>query len=99
MIVIDWSAVTLGLGIGAVASLLFFAGLSWGMRTALRMDNPVPALALSAALRIGALLAVGWGVAALSGPFALFGFALAFLTVRTLCIIGARWPRTDRGAP
>ncbi|MEP3443006.1 MAG: ATP synthase subunit I [Sulfitobacter sp.] len=99
MIIMDWSAISLGLAIGTVASALFFAGLGWGMRMALRTNSPTSVLVLSAAVRIAALLIVGWAVVAVSGPFALAGFAFAFLLVRTLSVIGARVQRVERGAP
>ncbi|WP_299565305.1 ATP synthase subunit I [uncultured Sulfitobacter sp.] len=79
---VDWAAVAGGLAIGAVLSVLFFAGLKVGMRLALRTRTPVGFLALSAALRIAVLLAAGWGVVQQGGVWAFAGFALAFLVVR-----------------
>lgn len=81
MIAIDWSAFGLGAVIGALVGALFFAGLAYGMRLALRASRPAPVLLLSAALRIGLLLSVGWLVAG-QGLAALAGFALAFVAAR-----------------
>lgn len=90
MIVMDWSAVAVGLLIGLVTSGMFFAGLEFGMRLALRTERPVNILVLSAALRIIVLLGVVWGVVVFLGPFALGGFAVAFLAVRGAAMALAR---------
>lgn len=87
---IEWGAVLAGLGIGAVTSLLFFAGLGIGMRLALRQERPVLILMLSSAVRIAALLGIGWAVATSLGAFALAGFALMFLVARTIAVALAR---------
>ena len=64
MIDIDWAMLAAaGLG-GALAAGLFLGGLALGVRLALGFRWPVAALLVSAALRIGALLWVGWLVAA-----------------------------------
>lgn len=90
MIAMDWSALALGAMIGAVASTLFFAGLGLGLRLALRAARPAGVLAVSSIVRITALLAAGWGVAALIGPPALAGFAAAFVLTRTIVTTLAR---------
>ncbi|QIE54209.1 ATP synthase subunit AtpR [Pikeienuella piscinae] len=79
--VLDFGLFGLGLLAGAMAAALFFAGLAWGMRLALRAARPVSVLLASAALRIALLLGVGWWVAA-QGMAAGVGFALAFLAMR-----------------
>lgn len=84
MIAIDWTAVALGFACGGAMTVLFFAGLRFGMRLALRSDTPIRILSLSALLRIAALLAVGWLVAAQGGPWAFVGYGLAFFVVRTV---------------
>lgn len=89
MIDIDWSALLLGLTVGAAVSALFFAGLAYGMRIAFGTGRPVAVLLLSSALRIALLLVAGWFVAQ-SGPWALGGFALSFLLVRFIAITFAR---------
>lgn len=81
MIALDWTTFGLGAGFGLVIGAVFFAGLAYGMRFALRQARPLPVLLLSAAVRIAMLLAVGWWVAA-QGAVALAGFALAFLVLR-----------------
>jgi F1F0 ATPase subunit 2 len=96
MMAIDWTMLGLGALAGALASALFFAGLAWGMRLALRSRRPMPVLLLSGAIRISALLAVGWLVAE-QGAASLAGFALAFLVVRVGIIAFAR-PRSAHEA-
>jgi hypothetical protein len=90
MIVIDWSALVLGGASGLVMGVLFFLGLALGMRLALRSESPVKLLALSAALRIAALLGVAWVVVGQGGPWAAPGYALAFLVVRIIATTIAR---------
>ncbi|MGO4906705.1 ATP synthase subunit AtpR [Pseudorhodobacter sp. W20_MBD10_FR17] len=82
MIAIDWTAVMIGAGIGGVVSGAFFAGLALGMRLALRSAATVKVLAISAALRIAVLLAVGWAVVALGGPWAGLGYGVVFVAAR-----------------
>lgn len=90
MIPFDTSAVLLGLAIGAGVSGLFFAGLGLGMRLALRAPHPLPFLVLSAAIRMGVLLGLGWLVATQGGAWALAGYAAAFMLVRTAVTFIAR---------
>ncbi len=82
MMSFDWSAVVLGLAIGTATGVVFFAGLGLGMRMALRAAKPVAVLVLSAALRISALLGIGWFVVGQGGPWSLLGYAAAFIIVR-----------------
>ena len=91
MIAIDWAMLGLGALTGAIAAALLLAGLALGMRLALGSSHPTPVLLLSSALRIAALLGVGWLVA-LQGVTALAGFALAFLLVRFGILAFARMP-------
>ncbi|MFP7571386.1 ATP synthase subunit AtpR [Marivita sp. S2033] len=98
MIVLDWTLVGLGAAAGAVAAALFFAGLAYGLRLALRSDHATPVLLLSAAVRIAALLGVGWLVAG-QGPSALAGFVVAFLATRFGILVIARLPRSKEAAP
>lgn len=95
MIDIDWSALLLGLAVGAAVSALFFAGLAYGMRIAFGTERPVAVLLLSSTLRIALLLVAGWFVAQ-SGPWALGGFAVSFLLVRFIAITFAR-SRSTKG--
>ncbi len=94
MIAIDWSAVLAGAALGSVAAALYFAGLAFGMRVALRRANPVALLTLSAAFRMALLLAVAWAVAVQGGPWVAAGFAVAFLIVRMVVtrLVGVRMP-------
>ncbi len=41
MIAIDWTALLMGAAAGFVLSALFFVGLAFGMRQALRRESPV----------------------------------------------------------
>lgn len=92
MMVIDWGAVLLGFSVGVPVSLLFFAGLAWGMRRALRSTRPELVLLLSSGSRIAMLLAVGLRVAA-SGRWPLAGYVLAFFLVRLAAV---RWAKASR---
>lgn len=78
---LDYALFGLGLLAGVLAGALYFAGLAWGMRLALRAARPVAVLLPSAALRIALLLGAGFWISGL-GALALAGFALAFLVVR-----------------
>ncbi len=99
MIAMDWPALIMGAAIGGLVSGCFFAGLALGMRLALRSGAPVLVLALSAALRIALLLAVGWYVVAQGGPWAGLGFAAAFLLLRFLAMTYMRIGPIAGGAP
>ena len=90
MIPIDSTGFMLGFGAGAGISALYFAGLAYGMRIALRSASPVRLLSLSAALRIAGLLAVGWGVVTLAGPWAFAGYGAAFFALRFVVTTAAR---------
>lgn len=79
---VDWPTMAVGGSVGVVAAGLFFVGLALGIRWALHCDMPARALAFSAALRISALLGVGWIVVGQGGPWAGIGYALAFIATR-----------------
>ncbi|MCK8465526.1 ATP synthase subunit I [Aliiroseovarius sp. S1339] len=96
MTAIDWTWVGWGALAGGFASALFFAGLAWGMTRALASTRPTMILMISSAVRIAALLAVGWLVAG-QGGWALGGFVLGFVLVRFAILIVARRPAPDRG--
>lgn len=81
MIELHWTLLGFGIAGGAMAAGIFLAGLAAGIWLALRSKRPGPVLAVSATLRIAALLAFGWWVATL-GQSALIGFALGFLGMR-----------------
>ena len=98
MIVVDWPMLGLGALAGAIAAALFFAGLAWGMRLALRQTTrPTPVLLLSGAIRIATLLGIGWLVAE-QGPAALAGFVVAFLIVRFAILALARPTKSQDSA-
>lgn len=91
---IDGGAVLLGFAVGVPASLLFFAGLAWGMRRALHSTQPGVLLLFSSACRIALLLAVGFWVAASgANPWPLAGYMLAFFLVRLAAV---RWAKISR---
>lgn len=91
MIPIEWSAVGLGALTGAVAGTLFFAGLAFGLRQALRSARPGAVLLASGVLRITAMAGLGWLVAR-SGAIALAAFALAFMGTRLVAVALAGRP-------
>lgn len=82
MIPFDWAQVIIGLCVGVVISTLYFAGLAYGMRIALRSGSPIHILSFSASLRIVILLSAGWFVTLQSGPWAFVGYGVAFFVVR-----------------
>ena len=97
MIELDWLMLGWGALAGALSGALFFAGLAWGMRLALRAGQPTGVLLISGGLRIAALLGAGWLVLGL-GTTALAGFVLTFLVVRTGVLAFARRPATKEAA-
>lgn len=99
MIIVDWNAVMLGLAVGTAIGAVFFIGLAFGMRLALQIQNPMGILAFSAALRIVALLGVGWVVMVLGGPWAALGYATAFIVARFVATTIARAGAFAGGAP
>lgn len=96
---VDWQAVILGGGVGSVMGALYFVGLAVGMRWALRSEVPVKLLSLSAALRISALLGIGWLVVGQGGPWAGLGYGLTFLAVRFISTAIARLGTPAGSAP
>lgn len=92
MIEVDLGSLLAGLGVGVVASVLFFGGLAWGMVRALRSRRPalwlLASFVLRALLLLGAALAVGrWAAQPL---WAWLGFVPAFFGVRALAVRRAR---------
>lgn len=98
MIAVDWTALGLGAVAGILMSVVFFVGLALGMQRALRVDNTVRILALSAALRIAAVLAVGWLVMTQAGPWAFTGYGIAFFVCRHIATTMAHVPTPAEGA-
>lgn len=99
MIVVDWTAVILGLGVGTVMGIVFFVGLAVGIRRALRTKNHIGILALSAAIRLAAFLGIGWVVVSQAGPWAGLGYGTAFLVVRFAATTLARSEAATGDAP
>lgn len=92
--VVDWGAMLLGFSFGVPVSVLFFVGLAWGMRLALRSTRPGAWLLLSFMCRIAVLLTVGfWLTATGDNAWPLAGYALAFFLVRLVAVL---WARTAR---
>lgn len=97
MTAVDWTGLAWGALGGATAAALFFSGLAWGLRIALRRARPGPVLFASAVVRIGALLAAVWLVAG-QGAWVLGGFGLGFVLMRLAVVTLARPPaRTGAG--
>ena len=90
MIALDWTAFALGGAAGVLMSVIFFAGLAFGMQRALRSDGAIAVLALSAALRIALFLGVGWLVVTQVGPWAFVGYGMAFFICRRIATALAR---------
>lgn len=88
---VDAIAVLLGFGVGMAASGLFFAGLSLGLRWALKMRYPVLVLVPSFLLRAAMLLGAGWWLVRVASPsWSLPAFMLAFFVVRATVLHWAR---------
>ncbi len=91
MIEFDARALLLGLALGLPASALYFAGLAWGMRRALRSRAPGALLLLSFLVRAGLLLGlVLWALRLAPSLWLLAGYLAAFVLVRQLAVWRAR---------
>lgn len=88
---IPWLAVLRGLGLGALASGVFFAGLAWGLQRALRARQPALVLLPSFLLRAALLLGAGWWLTLQRHPaWSLPAYVLAFFIVRAVALQRAR---------
>jgi F1F0 ATPase subunit 2 len=97
MTLVDWEAVLRGFLLGLPVSVLFFAGLAWGMRLTLRSTRPGSVLLLSGLCRIAVLLGLGfWVTASADNAWPLAGYALAFFLAR---LVALRWARAARIPP
>ncbi len=95
----NWEAVLFGFSWGVPISLLFFAGLAWSVRLALRSSRPGVLLMLSSLCRIALLLGIGlWLVSSGESNWPLAGYALAFFLVRVAAVLWARTARIDDNA-
>lgn len=94
MIDVDGHALLAGLVGGLPASGLYFWGLAWGVRRALRAQRPAAVLLASFVLRAVLLLGLGvWLVRAVDPLWSLAGYILAFIIVRTVVVRGVRGGR------
>lgn len=93
MIAMDWAALGLGIATGVFMSVVFFAGLAFGMQRALRAEHTIQTLFLSAALRIALFLGAGWLVVTQAGPWAFAGYGLAFFVCRRIAMAMASVPK------
>lgn len=83
----DMQALLLGFLAGLPVSMLFFWGLSVGMRWALASEQPGLRLLLSFVVRSLLLLLVGYALTLWLQPFwALIGLVLAFFLTRVLSV-------------
>ena len=82
MIAFDWTHLVIGLAAGAAISSLYFGGLAYGMRYALRTSAPLRVLSLSAVARMAILLGMGWVVTSQYG--------VAFFVARFIATTVAR---------
>ena len=90
MIAFDWTHSVIGLAVGTGIATLYFAGLAYGMRLALRTGAPLRVLSISAAARMAILLGMGWVVTLQYGPWAFVGYGAAFFVVRFIATTVAR---------
>ena len=90
MIPFEWTQIMIGICAGTAISALYFAGLAYGMRIALRTTSPIRILSISATLRMVMLLGAGWVVTTQSGPWAFVGYGAAFFVVRFIATTVAR---------
>lgn len=88
--VVDWKALLFGFSLGVPVGLLFFAGLAWGMRLALRSTRPGALLLLSSVCRIAVLLAGAFWMTFGDTLWPLAGYVLAFFLARVIAVAWAR---------
>lgn len=81
----------LGLGLGALGGVLFFAGLALGIRLALKGRAPGLMLLASTAIRLAMLLGLAW-LAVGQGLVSALCFLAAFMIVRTAATAWAGAP-------
>ena len=93
----NWAGLLIGMLAGGVFAALFFAGLAWGMKLALRRTNPIAILLPSAVLRIAVVIAGGWAVAVWVGTVAAVSFAVAFIVFRTVLLAWMQVPSKTEG--
>ncbi len=84
----DMTSFLIGFGLGVVSSGAYFMGLYMTIRISLRAQHPTARLAVSAVIRLGLFLTVGYFVARLGFESGL-GFFIAFPLVRYTAIAWA----------
>jgi len=81
----------LGLALGLLTSGLFFTGLAWGIRRALRSPRPMWILLLSFVCRAAMLVGVGLCLVRVAHPlWSPAAYTLAFFIVRMLVLRKSR---------
>lgn len=91
MIEFDARALLIGLALGLPASALYFGGLAWGLRRALKSRAPGALLLLSFLVRAALLLGLALWAVRLGPPlWLLAGYLAAFVLVRQLAVRRAR---------
>lgn len=89
--VMDWEAALLGFSLGVPVNLLFFVGLAWSVRLALRSTRPSVLLLLSFLCRLALLLIAGfWLLSIGDNAWPMLGYAMAFFLVRVAAVLLAR---------
>jgi len=84
-------ALLVGLMLGLPASVLYFAGLAWGLRLALRARRTGLVLLLSFVVRTALLLGLAvWALRLMQPGWVLLGYLAAFVLVRQLAVRRAR---------
>lgn len=83
----DWPMLASGFLLGLLVSGVFFAGLDWGIKLALKSSQPNARLLLSFVLRLALLLGVGFLLASMtSNLWSILGYAMAFFVVRFIAL-------------
>ena len=83
---------------GAITGIAYFVGLALTIKRALSSSPVFAYLILSALIRIGALLFIGWLVASSFGLGATLCYAASFIVVRQIAVISTRH-RISAGVP
>jgi len=82
MMPFEWTQVLFGVIVGIGMSTVYFVGLAYSVRIALRSGRSMLILTISATLRIAMLLGIGWLVTSYLGPWAIYGYGGSFFIAR-----------------